>query len=56
MIYDSDLSIPLLGNLPRREREQGRDEQDAQDDEEVCMRGSKSIAPNNSQEESQHDI
>jgi hypothetical protein len=46
----NDLSNPLLGNLHRRELEH---EQDAEYDEEVCMRSSESIAHESSQNESE---
>jgi hypothetical protein len=53
----TDLSNPLLGKLSRRrlELEHERDEQYAEHDEEVCMRGSKSIVHNSSQEESDNE-
>jgi hypothetical protein len=57
MTFTNDLSNPLLGNLSRRELEleHEHDEQYAEYDEEVCMRGSKSIVHNSSQEESDNE-
>jgi hypothetical protein len=59
MTFTNDLSTPLLGNLPRHEleleHERERDEQYAEYDEEGCMRGSKSIVHDSSQEESENE-
>jgi hypothetical protein len=53
MSSTNDISIPLLRNLPRHEHK--RDEQFADYDEEVCMRGSESIAHDSSPEESHNE-
>jgi hypothetical protein len=57
MTSTNDLSTPLLGNLPRRELEldHERDEQCREYDEEVCMEGSKAIAYDISQKESENE-
>jgi hypothetical protein len=48
MTFTNDLSTPLLGNLSRRELEleHEREEQYAEYDEEVCMRGSQEESAN----------
>jgi hypothetical protein len=59
MTFTNDLSTPLLGNPSRRELElkleHERDEQYAEDDEEVCMRGSKLIVHDSSHEEYENE-